>query len=148
MKVDDALRGVTRLGLDTAPVIYFVEANPRYDAVVTAIFQRFVDGRCRGITSVVTLSEVLVRPLALSDQSAQAMYVGVLRDEEGLDVRSIDAPTAVQAASLRARHRLSLPNALQVSAALQAGCQAFLTNDLRLKRVTELRVLVLDELEL
>lgn len=31
MKLDDGLRGVSRIGLDTAPIIYFVEANPRYD---------------------------------------------------------------------------------------------------------------------
>src|SRR5947199_12470 len=32
----DTLAGVARLGLDTAPVIYFVEANPVYDARVDA----------------------------------------------------------------------------------------------------------------
>jgi len=32
--------------------------------------------------------------------------------------------------------------------ALAAGCAAFLTNDARLQGVSELRVLVLDELEL
>ena len=33
MKVADALQNVTRLFLDTAPVIYYVERNPRYAAV-------------------------------------------------------------------------------------------------------------------
>jgi hypothetical protein len=36
---------------------------------------------------------------------------------------------------------------VKVAAALAAGCNAFLTNDLGLKRVTELPILVLDELE-
>jgi hypothetical protein len=31
IKLDDALTGVDRLGFDIAPVIYFVEAHPRYD---------------------------------------------------------------------------------------------------------------------
>jgi hypothetical protein len=43
-KLDDALMGVTRLGFDTSPVIYFVEANPQYDALVTEIFQRVSNG--------------------------------------------------------------------------------------------------------
>lgn len=43
---------------------------------------------------------------------------------------------------------LRTPDALQIAAALVAGCEAFLTNDAGLKRVTELRVLVLDELEM
>jgi predicted nucleic acid-binding protein len=42
---------------------------------------------------------------------------------------------------------LRLPDALQIAVALEAGCEAFLTNDLTLKRVVELRVLVLDDLE-
>ncbi|MCC5664290.1 hypothetical protein LC653_10260 [Nostoc sp. CHAB 5784] len=45
------------------------------------------------------------------------------------------------------RYNLQLPDALQVAAAIIAGCEAFLTNDAALKRVTELRVLVVCELE-
>ena len=52
------------------------------------------------------------------------------------------------AAGFRARYHLLLPDALQIAVALEAGCEAFLTNDLTLKRVTDLRVLVLDELKL
>jgi hypothetical protein len=33
IKLDDALTGVDRLGFDTAPLIYFVEAHPRYDTL-------------------------------------------------------------------------------------------------------------------
>jgi predicted nucleic acid-binding protein len=59
----------------------------------------------------------------------------------------IDSAVAERAADLRARHNLRTPDALQIAAALETGCQAFLTNDTQLKRVTELRVLILDELE-
>ncbi|HEX8180785.1 MAG TPA: hypothetical protein VF525_14645 [Pyrinomonadaceae bacterium] len=38
------------------------------------------------------------------------------------------------------------PDALQIATALQAGCEAFLTNDAARQRVTDLRVLVLDQL--
>ena len=37
--LDDVLAGVLRLGLDTSPVIYFVEAHPHYDALVTEVFE-------------------------------------------------------------------------------------------------------------
>jgi predicted nucleic acid-binding protein len=42
---------------------------------------------------------------------------------------------------------MRLPDALQIAVALEEGCGAFLTNDRRLGRVSELRVLVLDDLE-
>lgn len=59
----------------------------------------------------------------------------------------IDRDVADQAAELRARYNLSLPDAFQAAVALAAGCDAFLTNDATLKRVSELSVIVLDELE-
>lgn len=40
------------------------------------------------------------------------------------------------------------PDALQVAVAKTANCQIFLTNDKALKRVADVDVLVLDELEL
>jgi hypothetical protein len=62
MKLDDALAGVDRLGFDTAPIIYFVEAHPHYDALVTEIFRRVAMRVIQGVTSVITLTEVLVHP--------------------------------------------------------------------------------------
>jgi hypothetical protein len=36
-RLDAALGGVTRLGLDTAPVIYLIERHPQYAGLVAAI---------------------------------------------------------------------------------------------------------------
>ena len=61
---------------------------------------------------------------------------------------SIDREIGRQAADFRARYNITLPDALQIASALAAGSQAFLTNDGTLKRVTELNVLLLDEVSL
>jgi len=50
MKIDDALSGVSGLAFDTAPIIYFVEANPAYDALVSNIFNRVAAGDLQGRT--------------------------------------------------------------------------------------------------
>ena len=47
------------------------------------------------------------------------------------------------AAQLRAMEGLKTPDALQVAAALQAGCTAFVTNDRKIPSVGGLRVLQL-----
>lgn len=60
----------------------------------------------------------------------------------------IDDTTASSAASLRARYQLKTPDALDVATAIEMGCDAFLTNDAGIKRVTELHVLILNEIEL
>jgi predicted nucleic acid-binding protein len=57
-------------------------------------------------------------------------------------------PLSPSAPPISARYNLRTPDALHVATAIEAGCEAFLTNDSTLKRVREIRVLPLDELEL
>lgn len=147
-KLDDALAGVTWLGFDTAPVIYFIEANPKYDALVTEIFQRISNGVMHGLTSVITLSEVLVQPILQQQVLLQQEYRDLLLRGMNFETFPVSTGIAERAAELRAQYRLRTPDALQLATAIEAGGQAFLTNDAGLRRVTALPVLVLDELEL
>lgn len=148
MKLDAALTSVTRLGFDTTPIIYFVEANPRYDALVTELFQRVEVGKFCGIATAVSLLEVLVVPLRLGNHRLQQEYRDLLLQSANFQTLDITPEIAERAADLRARYNLRTPDALQIATALHTRCEAFLTNDLGLQRVVELRVLVLDELEL
>jgi predicted nucleic acid-binding protein len=65
-----------------------------------------------------------------------------------LSIIQLKVEIAEIAAELRGRHHLRTPDALQIAAALHSGCQAFLTNDQELSRLSELRIIVLKELEL
>jgi hypothetical protein len=40
MNVGEALSGTARIGLVTAPVIYYIKANPQYEAPVADLFDR------------------------------------------------------------------------------------------------------------
>ncbi len=148
VKVDDAVAHVTLLALDTGPVIYLVEAHPRYAPVMADIFLRINDASIRACTSVITLGEVLVQPLLRGDVRLERTYRGLLIQNDRFETLVIGHTAAERAADLRARYGLRLPDALQIAVALDKRCDAFLTNDLRLKRVTDLPILVLDELEL
>ena len=101
-----------------------------------------------GITSVVTLAEALTRPLALNDATLQQAYRDLLLRNSQIRTLAIDEATAERAAILRARYGIRTPDAFQFAVAVKEGCQAFLTNDLKLRRMIELQVVVLDELEL
>ncbi len=147
MKITDALQNVSRLFLDTAPVIYYVENNPSYFARAASIFDRVDDGTLTAITSPVTLAECLVAPYRLGLTTLQQDFFDLIVNGNNTVFVSVDQDTARQAAELRARYNLTLTDALQIATALRAACEAFLTNDSALKRVTELRVLALDELE-
>ncbi len=147
-KLDQALAGTTKLGFDTSPIIYFIESHPQYDGLVTEIFQRVSNAVFEGITSVITLAEVLIHPLRRGDATLQQQYSDLLINASNFQTLPIDIKTATSAADLRARYNLRTPDALQVATALAAGCDAFVTNDAALQRVSELQVLVLDQLEL
>lgn len=148
MNLEDALADVTNLGIDTAPIIYFIEAHPRYDQLVTEVFRRIDRGVFTGVTSVVALAEVLVHPIRQKNIELREEYRNVLLQSAHFRTLAIDSALAERAAELRVRYNLRTPDALQVAAALAAGCEAFLTNDRIFRRVNELRVLLLDELEI
>jgi predicted nucleic acid-binding protein len=146
MMVDEALGGIRLVGFDTPPFIYFVERHPTYIAAMHRVFQRMNAGLLDGVTSVITLAEALVHPKRTRDQQLEGVYKDLLLRGQGLHLLAIDPAIADVAADLRARYNVRTPDALQIASALVAGCQVFLTNDADLRRVTELRVLALDEL--
>jgi predicted nucleic acid-binding protein len=63
------------------------------------------------------------------------------------DFVPISAEIGDLAARLRVKYNFKLMDALQIATAVVSNCEAFFTNDVQLKRVTELRVLVVSELE-
>jgi predicted nucleic acid-binding protein len=147
MKVGNAFQGVTKVFLDTAPVIYYVEATVSFFEVVQEAFRRLDEGVFQAVTSPVTLAECLVLPIRLGQTQLQQDFIDLLTATEAIALAPIDAEVSKRAAELRANYGLKLPDALQVGTALVNRCEAFLTNDAMLKQVTELRVLVLGDLE-
>ena len=90
--------------------------------------------------------EVLVQPIRLNRIDLASRYRQLLLDSERFSTLPITIEVAERAAELRARYNLRTPDALQVAAAIVRRYEAFLTNDARLKRVAEIRVLTLEEL--
>lgn len=148
LKISKALGNVSLLGFDTAPLIYFVEKHPLYFDLMETIMSTIADGTVSGISSTLTLTELLTQPLRLGKASLVNQYEAIMVNTIGFRLVPLDLKICRTAAELRAQHNLKTPDALQVAAAIQTECHAFLTNDAGLKRVTEIRVLVLDELEL
>src|ERR671936_57867 len=100
MKLDDVLSGISKLAFDTSPIIYFVEENPTYDALVTAVFNRISDGKLEGWTSVITLSEVLVQPMMTGRADLQSSYRDLLLRSSNFYTLPITARVAEKAASV------------------------------------------------
>ncbi len=144
IRIPDCLSGVGYIFLDTAPVIYYVEAHPFYFPKVEKLFEHIDKGMVTAVTSQITLSECLILPYRLkSEELAQKFSALIVGGANTLFI-PIDDSMAKQAAKLRVKYNLSLTDAMQIAAALAAGCDAFLTNDIALKRVRELKISVID----
>jgi predicted nucleic acid-binding protein len=138
------LRGKT-IGLDTAPLIYFMEENPTYLETVRQFFEAMDRGDFTVVTSTVTLLEVLVHPLRNNNRKLSSEYRDILLNSK-LITLEVSNTIAELAAKMRASHNLRTPDAIQLGAALNAGASHFFTNDVRLPEIPSIQILSLDEL--
>jgi len=137
---------ITRLFLDTAPVIYYVEKNPHVYAVVKPFFEQVDNGSIVAVTSPVTLAECLIMPIRLGQTMLSQDYQALIMSGYNTEFVIINHTIGLTTANLRANYNLTLPDALQLAVAIESNCDTFLTNDIRLKRVSELQIVVLKEL--
>lgn len=144
-KLTPAIQGKLVL-FDSAPLIYYVEQHPRYLRPAEELFDAVDSGLARGGTSVLTLVEVLTKPLRDGRNDIAEKYRSVLMDAIGMVLYPIDEVLCERAAQLRARHDwLRTPDALQVATALDHRADLIVTNDKRWKRLTEIQVVVLED---
>lgn len=144
-RLTDALSAHARVGFDTSIFIYQVEDSPRYAALAEEALDALSRGVFAGVTSILTLMEVAVRPLQLGRTDAADEYEMLLGSFPNLLVVDLDRSSARRAAELRATYRLRPADALQVASCLEHGATALLTNDKGLRRVQELEVVILDD---
>ncbi|MCI0477893.1 MAG: type II toxin-antitoxin system VapC family toxin [Anaerolineales bacterium] len=148
MKLAQFLASVKKLFLDTAPLIYYVEEDARYLSRVEPIFDQLDAGSLTAVTSPVTLAECLVMPIRKNQAELERAFTDLVIGGDNVAFKMMDDTTAKKAADLRARYNLALPDAFQAAVAIHAGCDAFLTNDVMFKRVAELNVIVVEEIEI
>lgn len=148
MKIGNAMSALKQIYIETAPFIYYVENRVGFVDKVEAVLFSAKQNSLPIVTSVVTLTELLNKPIEASDSKLVKAYLDLLLHSQGLSALPVNAAIAEQAAHLRANYQLRTPDALHLATAIESACDAFLTNDKNLRKVTEIQVPVLDELEL
>jgi len=145
MGILDAFKGAI-VGLDTTPLIYFIEKNPTYHPLVRPFFVSLTDGEFVAVTSTITLVETLVHPIRMNRPRIAERYREILLNIPQLTTYDVSPDIAQKAAEIRANHNIRTPDAIQLATALQAGAAFFLTNDLALQKFPEINVIVVDDL--
>lgn len=133
--------------LDSAPMIYHLEDIKPYSILTTEVFTALAKGELEGILSTVSITELLTKPFKEGRDDQIAVFEAFVFS---LPQTRLAVPTysiAKQAARLRGQYGLRTPDALLFSTAQAEGCDAFLTNDIRLKKleVEGVAVIVLSE---
>jgi predicted nucleic acid-binding protein len=142
----DSLQGSV-VGFDTMPLIYYIEENPNYLKMIDPFFEAVERGEFEVVTSIITLLEVLVHPIRDGNAELAQRYRDLLFETEGLSTVEIDQAIAEEAARLRASYNIRTPDAIQMATAVFEGASFFLTNDIHLPSLPNLKTLVLEDLK-
>jgi predicted nucleic acid-binding protein len=135
------------VAFDTAPLIYYIEENSNYLPLVEELFELIDDGSVQGFTSVLTLLEVLVKPMREGQEEIADQYREILTGSANISLYPIGEAVCETAADLRSRYPwLRTPDAIQIATAIAHQAATIVTNDERWKRIAEIDIVVLDDL--
>jgi len=136
----------TTIALDTMVFIYHFEANTTYSPITTSIFEQIESGRLKAVTSYVTLLEILVNPFKKGDRKAVSDYSDLLTTFPNLQFIPLNKEASEMAASLRAKYSIKTPDAIQIATAVITGSSFYITNDASLRKVDEVRIMLLKDM--
>ena len=129
--------------IDTAPIIYYIEDNPQFGKLSKIVADYIQKEKVITFSSVLTLTEVLPKPVSLGKKSIVKKFLEFLNNQNNLYLLEISNAIAENAGYLRSKYpQLKTLDALQLAAAIYADVDAFLTNDIKLKQIKEIPILV------
>ena len=134
-----------RIGLDTNLFIYFLEDHPRYGPWCTSLFDLIERGHNPAVTSTVTLLELLVQPYREQKEDLAQRIFALTSTYPKIEWVPVTMNMADRAAELRARYRLSTPDAIQLATAIGRKATRFYGNDRSLRRVKEIECVIVDD---
>lgn len=125
----DAVADGDRLLLDTTTVAAYLDDSEAAHPVARYVMEDLVaSGRNPAVVSMITVMELLVRPLRASPPGHHTL-LAFLRNHPNLTAMPVDLQVAQDAAFLRAGSRLSPPDSLVVGTGLAAQVGHLVTND-------------------
>lgn len=146
MTLSEELSQIDTIFIDTAPIIYYIEANPEFGPLTKEVVVAFQSGTLTAFASVLTLVEVLPKPIEAGQEDLARRFSNFLRHGKNLSLIGISEGTAEKAGRLRGRYpSLKALDAIQIATALEVKANAFLTNDKRLKQITDIKIIVLKD---
>jgi predicted nucleic acid-binding protein len=110
------------------------------------LFELIEWGHNAAVTSTVTLLELLVQPYRDQKEELAQKIFALASTYPQIEWVPVTLNLADRAAELRARYRLSTPDAIQLATAIGHKALCFYGNDRALRRVKEIECVLVDDL--
>ncbi len=131
---------------DTSPFIYLVEDHPKYGNITSENIIDNYENYKEMVTSVITISEFGVKPAREKNEVLIKSFRNVLSKLD-FKILSVKEKEAIMSYQLRAKYAfLKSMDALQLSLAILDQCEVFITNDKKLSKIDEIRIITIEEL--
>lgn len=147
MRVRQLLAG-RRVYLDANFFIYVVELYPPMETVLREIVRMLDAGDATGVTSAITLAEVLPGPRRAGNQAVEARFREMISDASGLLVAPVSDAVISASADIRVDLNVRLIDAIHIATARANSCDYLLTNDKSLAALKEPPVLLIEALQI
>lgn len=142
-KIEQFVARHSAVAFDSNLLIGLIEQRADYSAQAEAFFQAATSHRRTSLwTSVLTIAEVLERPLHQRDEATIAAYEQLLYDGT-VSFADIDQATVQRSTHLMGIYQLKVRDALHVASLLDAGVGAFITADQDFASVSDIDVFLL-----
>lgn len=146
MTLSDELDQIQTVFIDTAPIIYYIEAHPQFGPLAKEIVSSFQSGKLIAFSSVITLVEVLPKPVEAGNEKLVKKFSDFLKAGRNISLLDISSDIAELAGKLRGRYTsLRALDAIQIAVSINVKADAFITNDVKLKQIKESKVIVLKD---
>jgi predicted nucleic acid-binding protein len=139
------LKDVHHAVIDTNVFIYLFEDHRTFGPVAEFVVEQAASGAFTAVITPVTIAELLVKPLQADRPDVADKYRTAVTHIRGITPVSIDPQVGTMAGALRAKYGLPLPDMLQAAVALAGQPPTVITNDRSLRRVSELRIVTLED---
>ena len=132
------------IGLDSMIYIYHFEEASGFSDQTKKIFRLLENGNFSGISSVISMIEILTQPKKKRIFYLVKEYQHLIRNFPNLEIKDVNFKVADLASSLRAEYNLTTPDAIVVSTCLVSGATGLITSDVKLSKVKEIDMFILD----
>ncbi|KKU90510.1 MAG: Q3M7V5 PilT like protein [Microgenomates group bacterium GW2011_GWA1_48_10] len=131
---------------DTNVIAYYIEKNKVFGSAAKRLFKTLKARKQTGFVTFLSISELLVKPISDNNQPLVDYYNSI---EINLPVKTlfVDQSSIELIARLKNKYSLKTPDAINLAIAISNNCDTFFTNDEALKKVSEIKILLLSELK-